>query len=200
LLTVGVGTIGSYGLARFNFRGRDTIAISILFTYLFPPILLLIPLYVLMYDLRLVNTLASLVICYQSFTIPFFIWFMRSYFTTLPVDVEEQGLVDGCSIGQVFLRITIPIASPGMAAGALLSFANSYMEYLFAFVMMNSRGLFTLPVGLSLYAQTAVVGGGYVSWGDVMGASLLASIPVVILFFALQKYLVTGLTAGAIKG
>ncbi len=199
LITMIVTVFGGYSLCRFNFRGRDFIALSVLFTYLFPPILLVIPLYITMHYLGLTNTLFSVMLAYLSFTIPFSLWFLRSYFTTIPSDLDDQAMVDGCSRTNAFRYAVLPVAAPGIAAASLLAFSNSYMEYLFAFVMINSVDKYTLTIGLSQYSWMAFMGGG-ASWGEIMAASVLGAIPVVLIFLFLQKYLIAGLAAGAIKG
>jgi ABC-type glycerol-3-phosphate transport system permease component len=198
-VTVVMGLFGAYSLTRFEYVGKDVIATSILFVYLFPPVLLAIPLYVFISRLHLANTLLGLGIAYLSFTIPFCLWFLRGYFTTLPKDIEEQALVDGCGRVESLIRVALPVALPGLAAAFLFAFTAAYTEYLYALIILNNPNIITLTVGLSQYSFGAVVGGGNASWGDVMAASFMAGVPAMIIFLILQKYLVTGLAAGAVK-
>lgn len=198
-VTLLIGLVGAYSLTRFEYSGRDIISASILFVYLFPPILLAIPLYVFISKLHLANTLIGLGIAYLSFTIPFCLWFLRGYLMTLPKEVEEQSFVDGCTRAGSLFRVVIPVAMPGLAAAFLFAFAAAYTEYLYALIILSNPQILTLTVGLSQYSFGAVVGGGKVSWGDVMAAAFMSGIPASVLFLILQKYLVTGLAAGAVK-
>ncbi|MGQ9779575.1 MAG: carbohydrate ABC transporter permease, partial [Bacillota bacterium] len=190
-----LSTFAAYGLARFKFRGRNFFSMGLLVTQMFPPVLLIIPIYLIMINLRLVNTYAALVITYCTFAVPFSTWMLYGYFETLPAELEEAALVDGCSRLGTLFRIIIPLAAPGIAAVALFSFILSWQEYMFALTLTRTAEMRTLPVGISM-----LVGFREVLWGQLMAGSVIVTVPVVVLFVYFQKYLIKGLTMGAIKG
>lgn len=195
LVTLLIATFLAYGLSRFRFRGRGVVLNMLLVSQMFPIVLLIIPIYLLFIKLDLMNTYVSLIISYCTFAIPFATLMLKSYFDTLPPETEEASLIDGCSeFGSIF-RIVIPLSAPAIAAVGLFTCILSWQEFIFALTLTNTNEMRTLPVGISL-----MVGNREVLWGMLMAASTLVTLPVVILFIYFQKYLVSGMTMGAVKG
>ena len=195
LLGVALSAFAAYGLARFKFRGAGGISVGLLLTYIMPGALLFIPLYQIFSVLHIINNLVSLVLAYPTFTIPFAAWLLMSYYRSLPHELEESAFVDGATRVQAFTRVVLPLARPALLAVSLFTFTNAWNEFLFAYVFITNNGLMTLPVGL----QSMIVG-DILPWGQLMAASLLVSIPVVVLYGYAQRFLVEGLTLGALKG
>lgn len=195
LLSVSLSALAGYALARLQFRGSSTLTIALLITYLLPGSLMFIPLYRILTTLGIINTYAALIATYPTFLMPFATWVMLGYYRSIPADLEEAAMIDGASRLRSFLSVTLPLAKPALLSVTLFSFTNAWNEFLYAFVFITSENLFTLPVGL----QQLVFGDIY-PWGQLMSASLLMAIPVVILYTFAQKYMVEGLTAGSVKG
>jgi multiple sugar transport system permease protein len=194
-ISVALSALGAYALARFKFLGRGTLTTLLLVTYLLPGSLLFIPLYQTLTNLGIINTYAALIATYPTFLLPFATWVMLGYFRTIPVDLEEAALIDGANRFTAFWRITLPLAMPALLSVTLFAFTNAWNEFLFAFVFITSENLKTLPVGLQL-----LVFGDVYPWGQLMSASLLMAIPVVLVYIYAQRYLVEGLTLGSVKG
>ena len=195
LLTVTFATPGAYTIARLRFRGRAFLSRSILAIYMFPAIVIAVPMYALYTRFGLRNDLHGLTLIYVAQTIPVAIYMLYSYFKTLPLDLEEAGLVDGCSQLMVIRRITIPLSLPAMASVALYTFMIAWNEFLFAFLFLDSPSKFTLSRGIMQIADNINV-----SQQLLMAAAMIATVPVIILFLIFERYLVRGLTAGAVKG
>ena len=195
LLTVTFATPGAYTIARLRFRGRAFLSRSILAIYMFPAIVIAVPMYALYTRFGLRNDLHGLTLIYVAQTIPVAIYMLYSYFKTLPLDLEEAGLVDGCSQLMVIRRITIPLSLPAMASVALYTFMIAWNEFLFAFLFLDSPSKFTLSRGIMQIADNINV-----SQQLLMAAAIIATVPVIILFLIFERYLVRGLTAGAVKG
>lgn len=195
ILSVTFSALAGYALARLKFRGAGTLTTVLLITYLLPGSLMFIPLYRILTNLGIINTYAALIVTYPTFMMPFATWVLLGYYRSIPEDLEDAAMIDGATRLGAFLRITLPLAAPALLAVTLFAFTNAWNEFLFAFVFITSENLFTLPVGL----QQLVFGDIY-PWGQLMGASLLMAIPVVILYIYAQKYMVEGLTAGSVKG
>jgi len=187
--------LAGYALARLKFRGSETFTVTILLTYVMPGALLFIPLYQLMSGIQLNDSLWSLVITYPTFTLPFATWLLVGYFKSIPADLEEAALVDGCTRFGAFVRIVLPLAKPGLLAVALFTLTNAWNEFLFAFVFITRNDYMTLPVGMQ-----SMIFGDVVPQGQLAAASLLISIPVVLMYAFGQRFLTEGLTAGAVKG
>jgi multiple sugar transport system permease protein len=187
--------LGGYALARLRFRGAQGFTVTVLLTYVMPGALLFIPLYQLLIGVRLTDSLWSLVVTYPTFTLPFATWLLSGYFASIPVDLEEAALVDGCSRVQAFRRVVLPLARPGLLAVALFTLTNAWNEFLFAFVFITKDEYKTLPVGMQ-----SMIAGDVVPQGQLAAASLLVSIPVVVMYAFGQRFLTEGLTAGAVKG
>lgn len=194
-LSIILSALAAYGLTRFSFRGRDAISILILLTYMFPGIVLVIPLYVIFVRIGLDNTLWSLIIMYTAMSVPLCTWILRSFFKGIPIDLEEAAYVDGASKMYTFLHVVIPLAAPGIITTAVFAFYVAWTEYLFSYIFISTDALRTLPVGIMyLFAAHGIL------YGMLMAASVLVVIPALILFIVVQKYLILGIGAGAIKG
>ncbi|MFC4065099.1 ABC transporter permease [Actinoplanes subglobosus] len=187
--------LGGYALARLRFRGAQGFTVTVLLTYVMPGALLFIPLYQLLIETRLTDSLWSLVVTYPTFTLPFAMWLLTGYFASIPVDLEEAALVDGSTRVQAFRRVVLPLARPGLLAVALFTLTNAWNEFLFAFVFITKDEYKTLPVGMQ-----SMIAGDVVPQGQLAAASLLVSIPVVVMYAFGQRFLTEGLTAGAVKG
>ena len=195
LLTVAFATLGGYTIARLRFRGRAFLSRSILVIYMFPAIVIAVPMYALYTKFGLRNDLHGLILIYLAQTLPVAIYMLHSYFKTLPPDLEEAGLIDGCSRLMVIRRITIPLSLPAIASVALYTFMIAWNEFLFAFLFLDSPSKFTLSRGIMQIADNINV-----SQQLLMAASVIATVPIIVLFLILERYLVRGLTAGAVKG
>jgi multiple sugar transport system permease protein len=187
--------LAGYALARLKFRGSESFTVTILLTYVMPGALLFIPLYQLVSAIGLNDSPWSLVLAYPTFTLPFATWLLVGYFKSIPADLEEAALVDGCTRFGAFLRIVLPLAKPGLLAVALFTLTNAWNEFLFAFVFITKDDYKTLPVGMQ-----SMIFGDVVPQGQLAAASLLVSIPVVLMYGFGQRFLTEGLTAGAVKG
>ena len=189
-----IATLGGYGLSRFRFRGRGFLSYFILTTQVLPGSLLIIPLYVIMGNLQLLDTRIGLVAAYCTFSVPFCTWMMKGFFDTIPISLEEAARVDGAGRFRIFSTVVLPLTVPGLVATGIFSFINGWNEYLFASTFMKSYENWTLPVGIASFQ------GQYTTnWGTLMAGAVLITKPVVILFLLLQKHLVSGMTAGAVK-
>lgn len=186
-----------YALARFKFRGRNIVSRIVLFTYMVPSILLIVPLFLMMVRMHLLNTYLGLTMTHITFSLPFCVWMLRGFFSSIPPDLEDAGRIDGCSRLNVVWRIVLPVSSPGVVASAIFTFTLSWGEYLFAFTLMTKQEMKTLPVAIAGFPAEVM---DEILWGNMMASSVIATIPVFIIFIALEKYFVQGLTAGAVKG
>jgi arabinogalactan oligomer / maltooligosaccharide transport system permease protein len=192
---VTLASTSAYALSRFQLRGKNTMLFGILTTQMFPATMLLLPLYLLMRNLSLVNTLFGVILAYTATALPFCTWTMKGYYDTIPRSLEEAGLVDGLSELGAFWRITLPLAAPALVITFLFSFLAGYAEFIVARTLLVSKQLYTLPLGLESLASTFQT-----EWANYAAGSLLVAIPVVVLFLALSRYLVEGLTLGGVKG
>ena len=195
LVGLGLAVTAAYALSRFRFPGRQAGMQALLITQMFPATLMLVPLYSLLQMLGLLDSLGGLVLVYSTSSLPFCVWMLKGYFDTLPRELEEAALMDGASPFQIFWRIVLPLARPALAVTALFSFMTAWNEFILAATLLNDAARFTLPVALQRY-----VGEYKTEWGHFAAGAIVVSVPVMALFFALQKHLVGGLTAGAVKG
>jgi ABC-type glycerol-3-phosphate transport system permease component len=194
-VSVTFASLAAYALARLKFRAKRFIIRGMLIGYMLPQILLVTPLFVAMVRLHLVNTYLGLVMTYVTFAFPFATWLLTAYYETISVDLEEAARIDGASNAGVFFRITLPLAGPGIAAAAIFSFIAGWTEFLYSFVMISNESKKTLSVGLY-----NLIGGEFSRWGDLIAESTMMVVPVVIFFFIVQRQIVSGLEAGALKG
>jgi ABC-type glycerol-3-phosphate transport system permease component len=184
-----------YALSRFRFLGRRPFATGILLTQMLPGVLLAIPLYVILRGYRLDNTYPGLVLVYLTIALPFCTWMLWGYFDSISSDLEEAAMVDGCTHTGALFRVILPLAAPGVAAVAIFAFVLSWQEYLYALLIMNSERMQLLTVGAS-----RISGHERIVWGEMMAYAVMVTLPVVLLFIFAQRYVVQGLTAGAVKG
>jgi multiple sugar transport system permease protein len=194
-IVVVFSAMAAYGLVRGRYRGRNAMSQATLIAYVFPTILLVIPLFVVISKLGLANSYTGLIIVYVAFNFPFCTWLMISYFRTLPLEIEEAGRVDGLTNLGVLVRLVVPLSGPGLATTAIFGFINSWNEFLLAFVILGGGSKRTLPVGVYSY-----VGSEVADWGPLMAATTLTILPTLLLFLFAQRRIVGGLTGGAVKG
>jgi len=193
--SVMLSVTAGYAFSRFEFRGKKTGLTLILVTQMFPLAMTLLPLYLMIINLKMTNSYIALAIIYVSTSIPFNIWMMKGFYDTIPKSLEESAYVDGASVFRSFYQIILPLAKPAVALTALFSFMGAWSEYLVASVIINEAGKLTLPVGLvSMQGQFST------AWGIYSAGALITAVPVMILFVCLSKYLVGGLTVGSVKG
>jgi multiple sugar transport system permease protein len=195
VVTVFVSAFAAFSIVRYRYRGREWIGRFILFKYLLPTAMLFVPLYAIVVMLGLGNTLKSLMLTYLSITVPFCTWMLMGYFRAIPAELEEHAMVDGCTKLGALFRILLPLSAPGLVASAVFSFTLAWNEFLLALVFTSDHTTMTVPIKLSMM----VVGDQYI-WGQLMAGAILASIPITILYFIGQRFVVQGLAAGAVKG
>lgn len=185
----------AYAFSRFRFPGRTLGMGGFLVTQMFPGVVMAIPLYILLDELKLLNSLTGLILVYSTSSLPFCVWMLKGYFDTIPRDLEEAAIMDGASQWTIFTRVILPLAKPAIVVTALFSFMTAWNEFILAATFLNDEKMFTLPVMLQRF-----VGEYSTQWGYFAAGAILVSLPVMALFFKLQKYLIGGLTAGAVKG
>jgi arabinogalactan oligomer/maltooligosaccharide transport system permease protein len=195
LVGIALACTAAYALSRFRFAGRRFGLATFLAVQMFPGTLLLMPLYVILHNLGLLNSLFGLVLVYATTAIPFCVWTLKGYFDTLPKELEEAARLDGASTWTIFFKIMLPLARPGLAVTALFSFMTAWNEFILASTFLTDDSSYTLPVLLK-----SSVGRYSADWGYFAAGAILTSLPVMALFYVLQKYLVGGLTAGSVKG
>jgi len=195
LLAVVVGGLAAYSLSRLRYPGRGLLAGIFFLAYIFPATLLVVPVFVILSSLSLTDDYGGLVLTYLIFTVPFCTWMLRAYLTSIPRELEEAALVDGATRIQAMIRIILPLAAPGVAAATIFAFTLSWNEYLYAFILMTDSSKMTLSPGM-----TKLVFGDIFLWGMIMAGATLMSLPVVVLYFVAQRFVVSGLTAGSVKG
>ena len=196
VISIIIATCASYSLSRFRIPGSGIVAVALLLMYMLPEIVLGIPFMKIFLFLGLSDSLVALTIAYISITLPFSIWMLRSYIESIPTALEEAALIDGCTRFQGFLRVIVPQAIPGIMATTIFTFILCWNEYLYALILITSEQNKTLTLGLSiLLGETAIY-----SWGMLAAGSVLTVIPVIVLFVFFQKHIVSGFTAGAVKG
>lgn len=197
LCALALGTFAAYGLSRFRLPAKldKRISIWILSTRMFPPIVSAVPLFLLMRDVRLLNTITSLVIVYTAFNLPFVVWMMRGFFQELPRELEEAAMVDGDSRMGALVRVILPLVTPGLAATAVFCLIMSWNEFLLALVLTQTDAAMTLPVGIAGRVTQYEI-----KWGVMSAAGVVAMVPILVFAMAAQRYLVRGLSLGAVKG
>ena len=196
LVVIVVGTLGAHSLVRFSYPGRERLAQLVLFTYLLPSVVLIIPLYFLMIWVGLANTLMSLVVAYTTFALPYALWLLRTFMAAIPDDLEAAALVDGATRMEAFFDVILPQALPGIISTALFTSILAWNEYLYALVLVNTDEARPLTTGVMSILITSF----NIEWSLLMAASVMMSAPLIVAFIFLQKYLVRGFGAGAVKG
>lgn len=205
IIAVVTTSLAGYALARIRARISRVVSRFFFLAYIVPSVCLIIPLFVILTDLNLQNTYTGLIITYTSFAIPFGTWLLRAYFASLPPELEDAALVDGCNRMSALFRIILPLAAPGIVTIALFAFVLAWNDVLFAIVFTRSEDMYTLTAGL-MPMMSSVVGGnsnpvpGAFGFADLFAATMLVALPVLIVFIILQGWLIRGLAAGAVKG
>ena len=195
LTGVVLASTSGYALSRFNFRGRRVVLSSLLMTQMFPATMLLLPFFILLAKLKLINSYLGLIIIYSSTALPFCIWQMKGYYDTIPAALEEAARMDGCSRFSAFIKVILPVSAPALVITALFSFMASWSEYVVAAIVLQDPELYTLPLGLKSFQASQAT-----QWGLYAAGAVVVSIPVTILFISLSRFLVSGLTVGSVKG
>ena len=190
-----LGTLASYAIARFQFRGRRELMLFYLVIRMFPAVMIIIPLFILMRNIGLLDSRLGLALAYTTFLLPVFIWMMKGFFDAVPLELEDAARIDGCSRIGAMIRVILPLVVGGLVATAVFVAIGAWNEFLFALMMTTSTGSRTWPVGLQL-----MVGEFQLPWGTLAAGGIVSIVPVVILFALVQRALVRGLTAGAVKG
>ncbi|MCF7858500.1 MAG: sugar ABC transporter permease [Candidatus Cloacimonetes bacterium] len=191
-----LATTAAYAFSRFKFPGQKKGMLALLVTQMFPGVLMIIPQFILISEiLHLYGSLWGLVIIYSTTALPFSIWILKGYFDTIPISLEESATIDGASKSRIFWEIILPLSKPSIAITGLFSFMTAWNEFILAATFLDSESKYTLPIGLR-----QMVGEFGAEWGNFAASSLLVAIPVVVMFMAFQKFLVSGLTAGGVKG
>ena len=194
IISIILSVSAAYGLHKLKFYGNKFVEYSLLVTYAFPGVILLVPIYLLFAKVNLLNSYFALIVVNVLFATPFAVWMLKAFFKLIPKEIEEAAYIDGASRYIVISRIIVPLAAPGIASVAIFCFIISWTEYLFASILISGDNLKTLPVGLA-----GIVGQYQIDWGFLLSGAVLASLPVIILFLFIGKYFVSGLTEGAIK-
>ncbi len=192
---VAFASTAGYALSRYRFAGKGAMLSGLLVTQMFPATMLLLPLYVVLIKLHLLNSYLGIIIIYTATALPFCVWQMKGYYDTIPFALEEAARIDGATPWQTFTRVIFPLAAPALVITALFSFMTAWNEYVVANVVLQDTELYTLPLGLKMFQ-----GSMQTQWGLYAAGSLLVSVPVVALFLILSRYLISGLTLGAVKG
>jgi multiple sugar transport system permease protein len=195
IVSLVAGVFAAYAMARLRFRGGESLGKTVLFLYLLPQTLLFIPLFVLLNEVELLNTRMAFYLTYPTLVLPFITWLLLGYFKGLPVELEDAARIDGCSRVGVLYRIVLPLAAPGIIAAAVFSITNLWNEFLYALVFVSSDTLWTVQIGLRSFqlADTML-------WGLTMAGAVVTTVPPVLVYMLLQRFVVGGLTMGAVKG
>jgi len=190
-----VGPLAAYALAMLSIKGKGLISGYVLFAYVFPPFILMIPLAISLAKMGLVDSLVGVGFAHLIISVPFTTWMLRGYFLAVPRELQDAALIDGCTKVGVLVRVVLPVSAPGLVTAAIFAFTQSWSELLFALVIVNSKELYTLPIVTTMLK----IGDVYI-WGQLMATAVVAATPPVILYMFIQRYIVRGLMAGAVKG
>jgi ABC-type glycerol-3-phosphate transport system permease component len=194
-LSLVVGSLGGYAMSRWRFRGRMLYGNTLLVVQMFPGVMLGIPLFLLLSDYHLIDTLWSLLLTYLTFALAFSVWMLKGYFDNIPREIEEAALIDGANRLQVLYQIVLRLAAPGIATVAIFTFLLAWNEFFFAYLFLVSKDNYTLILGMYTFLTQYTA-----DWGRIMAAGVLATLPALVFFFILQRVLTRGLIAGAMKG
>lgn len=194
VIGVAVAVPAAYAFSRFKFPGKSSLFYAVLLRNMFPAVIFLIPLFILMRNLHLVNSYLSLIITYLTFGLPLSIWLLKGFYDNIPIQLEQAARIDGASRFQAFVRVVMPLSAPGIVATAIYSFILAWNEYVYALTFITDQRKLTVPVGLQRFFSEYVA-----NWPGLMAAAFIMSVPVVVMFLVLQKYFVRALTEGAVK-
>lgn len=195
ILGVGLATFAGYALSRFHMKGKKSALLFLMMTQMFPCTMLLLPFYIVLTKLKLMNSFLGLILVYSATALPFCIWQMKGFFDTIPKELEEAARMDGCSNWKVFNLVILPISLPALVITSLFSFLTAWCEYAIAAIVLQDPALYTLPIGLKTFQSSLST-----QWGLYSAGAVVVSIPVVALFMYLTRYLISGLTLGSVKG
>jgi multiple sugar transport system permease protein len=188
-------SLGAYALVRLRWRGSNLLASSVLVSYLMPTVMMFIPLYAILTQLKIINTQAALIVTYPSIVLPFATWLLMGYYRSIPEELEDAAMIDGCTRFQTYYKVVLPLVRPALLAVAMFSVTQAWNEFLYAKTFLRSTETFTLPVGLGQLIVADVQ-----PWGELMAASLLTALPVIVIYILGQRFMIAGLTAGSVKG
>jgi len=194
VLTMLIAALGAYGLSRYQFRGNETISRLMLFVYVFPPSLVLVPTYVLLAKLGLVDTHLGLIIVHTGLAAPFCTWLLRSFFEAIPRELEESAAVEGATRLQILFRVLLPLASPGLVTAGVYALVISWGEYMFAVNLLHSGAKWTVPAGLATYMTEQAI-----EWGQLLAGTTLSAVPLLLIFLPVARYFLRGFLEGAIR-
>lgn len=195
VIGIALAATTAYAVSRFGFWGKKTVLFAFLVAQMFPGAILIVPLYNLMKDMNLLNTFVGLIIAYSTLSLPFCVWMLKGFFDAIPMSLEEAAMIDGMSAFGTFFRIILPLSLPGLAVTGFFSFITAWNEFMFALTFMTGENHYTLPVGLRTYVfefNTA--------WHLMSAGAIIITIPVLVVFLVAQRFLISGLTAGGVKG
>jgi ABC-type glycerol-3-phosphate transport system permease component len=195
LVSLFCSIIAAYGLSRFDIRGKNSLIMGVFSTQMFPQVLLIIPMFLIVFSLFLLDTVTGVVIGQLILVLPFQVWMLKGYFDGIPKDLDEAARIDGCNIAQRLIYVVIPVAAPGIMVAAFFSFVVSWGDFLIVSIISQSQRTATLTLIIQRLSSSLLI-----RWGQVAAATVLTIVPTIILFYFVQKWLVSGLTAGAVKG
>lgn len=195
VINVGLAAMAAYSLSRLRFKGRRFITQAILLAYVFPKMVIVIPLFVTLVNLKLINTFSGLILTYIVFSFPFCVWMLIAYFNKIPIDLEEAAIIDGSSKLRVFVQIIIPLALPGLGAAGIFTFIHTWKEFLYAFLILPQEAKKTMTVGMY-----GLMGAEVFDWGAMLAFNCMMILPILFFFAFMQKSFISGLTAGSVKG
>lgn len=195
IVAILVSAPAGYALTRYRFRGAEAFGTFLLATQMFPRVVLIVPYFVLMRSLSLINTYPALILIYVSFAVPFCVWMLRGHFQAIPTDLDEAAMTDGCGPFTAFWKIVLPLCMPGIVATAMFAFLLAWNEFLFALVLTTDQQMSVVTLGLA-----SLIGEYKTQWNELMAATVVSSIPAILLYAILERFLVAGLTSGATKG
>ncbi len=195
VIALAFAVLAGYGFSRFRFKGKGLLQNAVLSAQMMPTAAIIVPLFIILRSLGLLNTYLGLILAYLIITLPLSVWMMTGYIHSIPVEIEEAATIDGCSRMRILTRLVIPISMPGIVATAIYSFVVTWNEFLLALSLATDKRVMTLPIGLAEFTKEYVT-----DWGALMAGSVIMTLPIVAVFFGLQRAFVSGLTAGATKG